>query len=147
MKNKKNISFYRRKIRKLNLTSSPTIKLYKKFDQSISSAGRTKCDEIVKALKETPNLNAINFHETLEKEGIKHFPRLEVGEVDLLKFIALNRYLEQLEEDLQSVGDDAQLGNIDMQNMLQKQQQTMQMLSNVSKMLHDTSMAIIRKIG
>ena len=147
MKNKKNISFYRRKIRKLNLTSSPSIKLYKKFDQSVSSAGRTKCDEIVKSLKENPNLNSINFHETLEKEGVKHFPRLEAGEVDLLKFIALNRYLEQLEEDLQSVGDDAQLGNIDMQNMLQKQQQTMQMLSNVSKMLHDTSMAIIRKIG
>ncbi len=31
--------------------------------------------------------------------------------------------------------------------MLQKQQQTVQMMSNVSKMLHDTMMAMIRKIG
>ena len=46
-----------------------------------------------------------------------------------------------------SVGDDAQLANVDLQNMLQKQQQLIQMLSNVSKLLHDTAMAVIRKIG
>ncbi|KKK44381.1 hypothetical protein LCGC14_0802680 [marine sediment metagenome] len=147
MKKKKNVNFYRRKIRKLKLTSSTTLKLYKKFDQSISPEGRTKFDELVKSLRETPNLDSINFHETLEKEGIKHFPHLKVEEVDVLKFIALNRYIEQLEEDLKNAGDDAQLENIDMQNMLEKQQQTMQMLSNVSKMLHDTAMAAIRKIG
>ena len=46
-----------------------------------------------------------------------------------------------------ALGDDAQLANVDMQNMLQKQQQTMQMMSQISKQLHDTSMAVIRKIG
>ncbi len=51
------------------------------------------------------------------------------------------------EEKLSSVGDDAQLANVDLQNMLQKQQQTLQQMSNISKMLHDTAMAIIRKIG
>ena len=59
----------------------------------------------------------------------------------------LEAYLEELEQDLNSVGDDAQLANVDLQNMLQKQQQTLQLMSNVSKMLHDTAMAIIRKIG
>lgn len=43
--------------------------------------------------------------------------------------------------------DDAQLANIDLQNMLQKQQQTIQMLSNISKILNDTALAVIRKIG
>lgn len=52
-----------------------------------------------------------------------------------------------LEQQLSSVGDDAQLANIDLQNALQKQQQTLQTISNVSKMLHDTAMAVIRKIG
>ena len=52
-----------------------------------------------------------------------------------------------LEEKLNSVGDDAQLANVDLQNMLQKQQQTLQMISNIGKMLHDTAMAVIRKIG
>jgi hypothetical protein len=55
--------------------------------------------------------------------------------------------LEKYEQQLNSVGDDAQLANVDLQNWLQKQQQTMQMMSNISKLLHDTAMAIIRKIG
>ena len=59
----------------------------------------------------------------------------------------LETYIENQEELLNSVGDDAQLANVDLQNMLQKQQQTMQMMSNISKMLHDTAMAVIRKIG
>lgn len=56
-------------------------------------------------------------------------------------------YIKRLEGELASVGDDAQLANIDMQNMLQKQQQTVQMMSNISKMLHDTAMSVIRKMG
>ena len=59
----------------------------------------------------------------------------------------LDTYIQKLEEKLNSVGDDAQLANVDLQNMLQKQQQTLQMMSNIGKMLHDTAMAIIRKIG
>jgi hypothetical protein len=48
--------------------------------------------------------------------------------------------------DLEGVTGGA-LANIDLQNQLQKQQQTLQTMSNVSKMLHDTAMAVIRKIG
>ena len=59
----------------------------------------------------------------------------------------LESYIESLEDQLNSVGDDSQLANVDLQNMLQKQQQTMQMMSSISKMLHDTAMAVIRKIG
>jgi len=51
------------------------------------------------------------------------------------------------EDQLSELGDDTQLANIDMQNMLQKQQQTIQMMSQISKVLHDTAMAVIRKIG
>lgn len=63
------------------------------------------------------------------------------------KIKTLQTGLKVLEEKLASSGDDAQLANIDLQNALQKQQQTLQSMSNVSKMLHDTGMAIIRKIG
>jgi hypothetical protein len=59
----------------------------------------------------------------------------------------LDAYIKGLEEKLSSVGDDAQLANVDLQNILQKQQQTIQLMSNISKMLHDTGMAIVRKIG
>ncbi len=59
----------------------------------------------------------------------------------------LQANINKWEADLASIGDDAQLANIDLQNALQKQQQTLQTMSNVSKMMHDTAMAVIRKIG
>ncbi len=48
---------------------------------------------------------------------------------------------------LNQLGDDAQLANVDLQNVLQKQQQTLQMMSNISKMLYDSAQSVIRKIG
>ena len=48
---------------------------------------------------------------------------------------------------LMTVGDDAQLANVDLQNVLQQAQQYLQMLGNISKMNHDNAMATIRKIG
>ena len=64
---------------------------------------------------------------------------------DLLS--SLDDVTKTMEERLATVGDDAQLANIHLQSMLQKSQQILQLMSNVSKMLDDTSMAIIRKIG
>ena len=55
--------------------------------------------------------------------------------------------IKKWEEKLNSVGDDAQLANVDLQNILQKQQQTLQMMSNISKMLYDTAQSVIRKMG
>ncbi|MEO1173821.1 MAG: hypothetical protein AAFX94_17495, partial [Myxococcota bacterium] len=59
----------------------------------------------------------------------------------------LEAAIQGLEEKLVSVGDDAQLANVDLQNALQKQQHLIQLMSNISKMMHDTNMAIIRKIS
>jgi hypothetical protein len=55
--------------------------------------------------------------------------------------------IEAVEETLNAVGDDAQLANVDLQNILQKQQQTLQMMSNISKMLYDSATSVFRKIG
>ena len=69
-------------------------------------------------------------------------PPAAVKSVDLLA-----NEIARWEERLNTVGDDAQLANVDLQNTLQKQQQNLQMLSNISKAQHDTAMAIIRKLG
>ena len=58
---------------------------------------------------------------------------------DLMNELA--RWKEQLEE----IGDDAELANIDLQNMLQKQQQTIQTVSAIAKVLYDTAIGVIRK--
>lgn len=56
----------------------------------------------------------------------------------------MEREITDLREQLNSIGDDAQLANVDLQNILQKQQQTLQMMSNISKMLFDTISALVR---
>jgi len=65
----------------------------------------------------------------------------------IVEFFVLTDAIAGFEEKLQAVGDDAQLAGIDLQNILQKQQQVLQMLSTISKMQSDTAMAVIRKIG
>lgn len=59
----------------------------------------------------------------------------------------LSAEIRAWEERLNTIGDDAQLANVDLQNILQKQQQTLQMMSNISKLLHDTATSVIRKMG
>jgi len=54
--------------------------------------------------------------------------------------------LQKKWEQIAIVGNAAQLANIDLQNMLQKQQQTLQTLSNISKTLHQTQESIIRNM-
>ena len=71
--------------------------------------------------------------------------RVPLAEVNSIALV--DNEIARWEEKLNEVGDDAQLANVDLQNVLQKQQQMLQMMSNISKMLHDTSMAVIRKMG
>jgi hypothetical protein len=74
-----------------------------------------------------------------QARGELHGAREALGDVD--------SYIKDWEDKLNAVGDDAQLANVDLQNMLQKEQQTLQMMSNISKLLYDTALSIIRKIG
>ena len=71
--------------------------------------------------------------------------RVPADNVDSLQ--AFDDEIAKWEEKLNTIGDDAQLANVDLQNILQKQQQTLQMLSNISKMLYDTAQSVIRKMG
>ncbi len=57
------------------------------------------------------------------------------------------KFIELLDDYLQELGDDAQLANIDLQNLLQQQQQMIQTISNVTKLMYETSLNTIRKIG
>jgi len=56
-------------------------------------------------------------------------------------------YLRYLQAKLTAVDDDSQLANVDLQNVMQKEQQLLDMISNTGKLLIDTGMDTIRKIG
>ncbi|MBS3158629.1 hypothetical protein J4206_05060, partial [Candidatus Woesearchaeota archaeon] len=57
----------------------------------------------------------------------------------------IEKSLKELEEQMNKIGDDAQLANVDLQNTLQKSQQLIQMLSNISKAANDATMAVVRR--
>jgi hypothetical protein len=54
--------------------------------------------------------------------------------------------LGEITTSFKALGDDAQLANLDLQNLLQKQQQAMQMMASVSKKMHDTGQSVIKNI-
>ncbi len=71
---------------------------------------------------------------------------LEPASVEIDKAATLGRldaYICDLDRQLHTVGDDAQLATIDLQDAMQKRQQMLQMLSNILKKEHDTATAII----
>ncbi len=55
--------------------------------------------------------------------------------------------MQELEKKFNDVDDDAELANIDLQDMLRKQQETIQMMSEIAKMLHSTGVAVVRKMN
>lgn len=126
------------------VTKNPRVikKTYKKLDKGISQEAKAKIKEITDSMRgeESKKLDAL-------RRGVKDsFTNLSEIESNLLESYILKQYEERLKE-LEESGDDGQLANIDLQNAMQKQQQTLQTLSNTSKVLHDNAMAIIRKIG
>lgn len=54
--------------------------------------------------------------------------------------------IRRLEAELQTTGDDAQLSNVDLQNKVQKQQELVQILTQIAKQLHEAAMAVIRNM-
>jgi hypothetical protein len=60
--------------------------------------------------------------------------------------VQLDALIKALESKLQTLGQGAQMAQIDLQNALQQQQQTLQILSNISKQMHDTSQSIIANL-
>jgi len=139
MENTKDLHFYAQKVRYFNeVKKAMREELTRARDALTGVAGQE--DDFAVNYQST-DVNSEAFGEVDEITG-----ELGAGETIASK-ADLENYIQGMEEKLNSVGDDAQLANVDLQNMLQKQQQTLQMMSNISKMLHDTAMAIIRKIG
>ncbi len=59
----------------------------------------------------------------------------------------LNAYIRELDAKLASTSNDAQMANVDLQNMNQKQQQLLQMLSSVMKTWREMAIGIIRNMS
>ncbi len=112
-------------------------------EQGINLCDKSEEDSASIARLMEENATAYNVAEIEHEMCIPdRVPRSGVNNIELL-----DDEIATLEQRLNSVGDDAQLANVDLQNILQKQQQTLQTLSNISRLLHESSMAVIRNIG
>ncbi|MFB5631564.1 MAG: hypothetical protein ACE5RN_08250 [Nitrosopumilaceae archaeon] len=63
------------------------------------------------------------------------------------KIKSLKTGLDLLEDKLATIGDDAQMANMDLQNALQKQQQALNSLSSITKSMNEMAMGTIRNMG
>ena len=132
----------RSKVKVITRKSPVVKKTYKRLDKGLSRESKAKIKKLIDSMRgDTSKLDSL---EDLIK---KSFGNLSKEEINVISSYILAEYINKLEHELATTGDDAQLANLDLQSALQKQQQTIQTMSNVSKVLHDTAMAVIRKVG
>ena len=145
---------YAEKVRYYN-RQKKAVRLYlatlREFKVSVMSVARERGVDLCRA-----NKNDLAILAKLFKE---HAHPYDVGEIEYELCIPnrvpragadsaalLDSEIARWDERLATMTDDAQLANIDLQNMLQKQQQVLQMMSNISKMMHDSAMAVVRNL-
>jgi len=136
------LNLKRSSVKQLTPKSRVVKKTHRKIEKGMSEESRIKLTEITNSMRDD-----VSKLDSLEEIITEKFGDLTKIESQVMESLLFKIHLKELEEKLASVGDDGQLTNIDLQNALEKQQQTMQTMSNMSKMLHDTAMAVIRKIG
>lgn len=107
--------------------------IYEKEQEVNELKGDRKKDIVVKIITCMPTRNAKNMK---LKYSYQKFKQRK-----------LEKYIKEMEDKLQDIGEDAQLTNVDMQNMLEKQQKMMNMMSDMSKSMHDIAMSVIKNIG
>ena len=78
---------------------------------------------------------------------IKDLPKDQKISIEEMRKVVGGLTLKELEARMKALGDDSQLAYIDLQNVNQSYHQTLQMYSGISKILHDTSISVIRKMG
>src|SRR5688572_17081874 len=148
------LRYYAEKVRSFN-ENKKALRAYlaalRQFRADVVSAARERDVDVCRGDKKDLATIAGLFnqfahaHEAGEVEhGLCIPTRVPVAGVDTVA--RLEAEIARWEERLNSIGDDAQLANVDLQNVLQKQQQALQMLSNMSKSMHDTAKAIIRNM-
>ncbi len=129
----------------------PSVKnQHTRISQNLIPQTKNKLNKLVKSLyADMKRMKFADFHQVALNEARKSFPNVSQEELNVVMFYSLNEIDKNLRkeiEELQELADMSQLDMIDLQNAMQKEAQLMQMLSSMMKVMHDTSMAIIRKM-
>lgn len=131
---------------------SPSLKnQHLRIKQNLNPAAKSRLDEMARSLYEdAKSMNFSQFNQLVASRIRKDFPNVSQRESEVILFYALNeidtKLRSEIEQSQKTVSDMSQMDMMDLQNAMQREAQLMQMLSNMQKMMHDTSMSIIRKI-
>lgn len=99
-------------------------------------------------LKAGSNVSALEYLQDFVVGNLMEFIDVSSGQMFQQASASLEILSDKIDASLEADGseaaDDAQLANIDLQNMIQKQQQALQMIANVAKVLNDLAMVNVR---
>ena len=98
---------------------------------------RRELNDFARAVAAVPDFNR---HRLRWERLVETLAQTKPGEV------TADELMEALEERLQTVGDDAQMAQFDLQNALRRTQRLLQMMSEIMKKLHESSAAIISNL-
>lgn len=131
---------------------NPTLKKqHLRIKQNLNPGTKSRLDEMARSLYEdAKRMNLSEFNQVAASRIRKDFPHVSQRQSEVILFYALNEIETQLRSDIErsqkTVADMSEMDMMDLQNAMQKEAQLMQMLSNMLKVMHDTSMSIIRNI-
>ncbi|MGD8534868.1 MAG: Ser-Thr-rich GPI-anchored membrane family protein [Candidatus Aminicenantes bacterium] len=129
----------------------PSIKSqHVRIEQNLIPQTKNKLNRLAKSLYgDMKRMKFAEFHQAALKKARKDFPGVSQKQLDVVMFYSLNeidKNLRQEIKELQEMSDMSQLDMMKLQDAMNKQAQLMQMMSNMMKVMHDTSMAIIRNM-
>ena len=131
---------------------NPTLKKqHLRIKQNLNFGTKSRLDEMARSLYEdAKSMNLSEFNQAVASRIRKDFPHVSQRESEVILFYALNEIDTQLRSEIErsqsTVADMSEMDMLDLQNAMQKEAQLMQMLSNMLKIMHETSMSIIRNI-
>lgn len=122
-----------------------------RIKQNLNPGTKSRLNEMARSLYEdSKRMNFSEFNQLVASKIRKDFPHVSQRESEVILFYALNEIDTQLRSEIERsqspVAGMSEMDMMDLQNAMQKEAQLMQALSNMLKMMHDTSMSIIRNI-
>ena len=137
-------------LRALPVLDPSVKKQHTRISQNLIPQTKSKLNKLVKSLyADMKRMKFADFHQVALNKARKDFPGVSQKQLDVVMFYSLNeidKNLRQEIKELQEISDMSQLDMMKLQDAMQKEAQLMQMMSNMMKAMHDTSMAIIRNM-
>jgi hypothetical protein len=121
-----------------------------RIEKNLNPRTRSRLNKMAESLyADMKRMPFSEFHQVVLNKARKEFPNASQEELNVAVFYSISKIDIKLREEAgkaDTLSDMSQMSMIDLQDAMQKEAQLMQMLSNMMKAMHNTSMAIIRKM-